>query len=275
VVDAFRRVTDVVEDTLSRPRSRALLDFLDSTRPVWWVVRAWVALQVADLMFGGWPHGWMVSINGYATGAVVLLIAMVISVQIGRGVWWPGSSEAPTATWLLRGLNLFGAVALVAVLGQMPSGSYDDSYVGVAWDPGQRADGGLRIDGEPVSNVFAYDAAGQPLTGVQLFDQAGEPLAIKKYERKLGPRSFEVAYPWAWTMSPANDSTNVFPMPVRRQVDTERGADGGEAPAIILPFARVPELPIETRAEMAKVQAQIEADKSGSRLRIPLPTAAQ
>lgn len=258
------RATERVRERLvaagERPAVRALAEFLVAMRPAWWVIRAWIALQVADLWFGGWPSSWMISVDGYFWGGLILLAAIAVSVQIGRGAWWPDSERSPWPRRLLWGLNAFAVAAIPFVLGSMPttqSGGYD---VGWARDPGRFADNGLRVDGRPVHNVYAYDAAGKPVLGVQLFDADGKPIAVSDYRSREGRSwgSYYVAYAWPWTMSEADDSTNVFPIPVKKQPDRgfEQHPFGGDDPATPrLPFDRVPALSAEARDEIARAMS--------------------
>lgn len=72
--------------------------------------------------------------------------------------------------------NVFAALALVPVAAAANSGSgpyyaYTDGFA-----PEGPNMTGVYLDGEPVTNVFPYDAQGEPLTDVQLFTDTGQPL---------------------------------------------------------------------------------------------------
>lgn len=134
-------------------------DFLLAIRPAWWVARGLVPAWLAGHMFGS-P----------LFGLLVAAIAVVISVELGRGRW-PGR----LAGTLTRLANVVAVLCLLAaVVGGFGIGGRN--HVGDA-DPIYGAPGLLQ-GGEPVTNVFPYDAQGHLLTGVQLFDQDGRPLAL-------------------------------------------------------------------------------------------------
>lgn len=240
-------------------------------RPLWWLLRAWAAVWVAGAVFG------FTMSSGVAV--LLLLIAVATSVFVGVGRVWPGGVRGSGARVVLLGVNVFAAFVLFMAWasGEIGGGEYDrgwnDGYA-EAGNPGgyvpdeERA--GLYSGGEPVGNIYPYDAAGKPLTGVQLFDQDGRPidvapqpdctstpadplppLDLEKYELAdvpcsddaggaLQPRIF---YPWS---NGAADLYNVFPLPSRIQPDTpldpDAFADGGErAPSIQEPpLATVP-----------------------------------
>lgn len=166
---ARERLTAVTE---SNPALASVVELVSELRPVWWFVRAWVATWLMAAFFGmersfGFDGAWWVVLVGLA----------VVSVQWGRGRWgFPARRE------LVQVGNVVAALALLPVLtaamswGSVSGGDYESGYQ-AGLDSGYGESGSaLQLDGEPVSNLYAYDAAGQPLTGVQLFDQAGRPI---------------------------------------------------------------------------------------------------
>lgn len=155
---------------VARPRVVPVWDFLRVLRPLWWAARAWVAVQLVDVFLGSWPHDYVPLLFGPVVGALVLVVAVVLSVQIGRGRLWPGSG-GPGARTTLLGLNLAALVVALPVTWQ------------VAASNGDRASPAYTYTQAPVSritacNVYPYDAEGRPLTGVQLFDASGRPLNV-------------------------------------------------------------------------------------------------
>ncbi|MFJ4107384.1 DUF1129 domain-containing protein [Oerskovia enterophila] len=171
----------------------AFLDFAAVLRPVWWVLRAWVVVLVL--------HAWF----GFSTGfalvprvpfwRLLLLAAIVVSVQWGRGRWlrWRAVHA------LRKVVNVVAVVVAVPVflsaafgannelngLYAEPSGSYRDGYQDGLREgrPGYSASdvstdggGGVFVDGSQVSNLFVYDASGQALQDVQIFDDQGRPV---------------------------------------------------------------------------------------------------
>jgi len=93
-------------------------------------------------------------------------------VQWGRGRWLPWR-------WLTGFCTLVSVCAVVAlpllILVAAHQLSYQNTY---AAPSDSYVSPGLVQNGEQVTNIFAYDAAGQPLPDVQLFDQDGQPLGV-------------------------------------------------------------------------------------------------
>ncbi len=198
-------------------------EILASLRPVWWVLRAWVAMQLLDYAIGNgrWGLDLFPTTGTPLMGLLLLLGAVVVSVQIGRGRLWPGTARAsrPWPRLLLVGLNAFAVLALAFVLAQLPTQQDAD----LAFDRGYRAGtgggGGLVYRGQSVKNVFPYDAQGHPLTGVQLFDQEGRPLSLNRTSEYIGwddatGDRWNVGYPW---MNGAQRLYNVVPLAMREQ----------------------------------------------------------
>ncbi|WP_248582269.1 hypothetical protein [Nocardioides sp. InS609-2] len=182
-------------------------EFVVSLQPAWWVLRAYVAVQSIDLlMVGSWQMGWVPTLDGL--GVPLLLLAVALSVQIGRSKLWPGSPGV-VARVVLLGLNLFAVCMVFPVFGSLPNATWaqiDSGYTDTAYSTG------ITSNGSDVSNIYPYDADGQPLTGIQLFDQYGAPLKVDEY-----------AAPWTYPWSNVNGEVwNTFPMP------QGAGDEGGE-----------------------------------------------
>lgn len=96
--------------------------------------------------------------------------AIVLSVQWGRGRWLPKNRMR----WL-KGLT--SVVAILALLPATALATNQLSNAGtVEYIDFDLSQSGLTMNGEQISNVFAFDCAGQPIEGVQLFDQRGNPV---------------------------------------------------------------------------------------------------
>jgi hypothetical protein len=193
-------------------------------RPAWWVLRAWLAVELLDLALG--PSEYLTVVPSLGTqffGVLVLVVAVVVSSLVGTGRLWV-DVHAP-GQWLARlvllGLNLFALViAFPSVLSAFP-GAWDSHRLsdGAIYNDGRQSfPPGLRDGNHYVRNVFAYDAEGRPLTGVQLYDQKGRPLAVVTQEPYLGSYrdagSTVRTYPW---FNGDQKLFNVFPLPVRAQ----------------------------------------------------------
>lgn len=134
-----------------------LPELLHSVRPVWWVLRALCAtalvteIWASQGIFGLTPHR-----------AVVALAAIVVSVQIGRGVWWPGTRlrQSLLLRMVIIVLNVF-AVLLLPVMFNRFLVSHDPYVVSETAFSAETE--GLLFAGRPVGNIYAYDARGNPL----------------------------------------------------------------------------------------------------------------
>lgn len=194
-------------------------------RPVWWVARAWAAVQLFDAFLGNGRFGLDVlpSFGTPLFGKLLLVAAVVVSVQIGRGKLWPGRQRqtAPWSRLLLLGLNTLAVLVVTVVVPQLPT----QRDIDLAFDRGYRATSGagtasgLMQRGRAVENVFPYDVQGQPLTGVQLFDQDGRPLNVAPGAGDQWSESGDrvtVTYPW---FNGTRRLYNVFPLPRRAQTE--------------------------------------------------------
>jgi hypothetical protein len=158
----FRRGWD---DFTTNRRVAAVVDFLVSLRPVWWVLRGLVIWVLLTTMVGGGTNFWPL--------AVVLV---VLSVQLGRGrmlgrAW---------ARWSLRAVSAVAIIAAPFVLA-WGVGTWNDAQWQAAYYGEQEYWGstnGLTQNGQQVDNIFAYDAEGKPIDEVQLYDQDGRPLNV-------------------------------------------------------------------------------------------------
>lgn len=209
-----RRWNELVEV----PALRAASDLLVTLRPVWWVLRAWVAIQLLDIFTQGGDLATPVpTIGGPLLGSLLWVVAIVVSVQVGRDKIWPGSGAArrTSARVVLLLLNTFAVLMTPVVLGQFPaSGTWADQYSGGYYEP----DPGLMNQDQYVRNVYPYDAEGNPLTGVQLFDEDGNPLNVATFmsEDLDGDGRANIPYPW---LNGEKELFNVFPLPEREQPD--------------------------------------------------------
>jgi hypothetical protein len=175
LVDALRAAPREVAGAMkefgsAHPSLGRIRDFFIAVRPLWWLFRAAV---VTALVMNVLTPGWWMPIN-FLT-AVVAIVALIVSVQFGRGKWLPFA-------WM-RGLLLAGNVILVIVSPLIIAGI--TTAVNNGWSAASYVDSsndltgsGLLENGEQVTNIFAYDAQGKPLTDVQLFDQDGKPLDL-------------------------------------------------------------------------------------------------
>jgi hypothetical protein len=148
--------------------------FALSLRPAWWLLRAYVAVQLVDLVLGDGSHGLgldvLPSLRGY--GAPVLLVAMVVSVQIGRGRLWPARGGAG-ARVLLLALNLV-AVALTPVVATSLI-SHEVAVREAAWyAPSAWVDPGIiTYQGRRICTLRVVDKEVRRVKGLRVLDVDG------------------------------------------------------------------------------------------------------
>jgi hypothetical protein len=181
--------------------------FLQTLRPFWWLVRAWVALQLIDLLFGNgsYDNGLDAIPSLHWLSFPLLVAAVVTSVQIGRGRLWSVPRRGTSRIALLV-LNLFALALVPVVLDNLVTTARVERWYGNQ-SPAP-APQGLFLNGRPVHNVYPYDAAGKPLVGVQLVDQSGRRLDVdgQAFNRGWGdPRPV----PW---LNGRIEAWNVFPL---------------------------------------------------------------
>lgn len=254
VLDAARTGFEAVVDRLPRDVSAAL----SWLRPLWWVLRGWLAVEVVD-MYGGRPRMNAVP-DLHGLGWLLCVVAVAGSIAVGRGRVWPGGEgRGALARTVLLGLNLFAVVVTPIAVAHVVDGVNDRYDRGVnagyqagasarAADPGTDK-AGLYADGEWVSNIYPYDAQGRPLVGVQLFDQTGKPIDVVTqtecvYDASEQPLDQERQYfPWS---DGATQKHNVFPVPSKVTGPDTPDPDPlaftrGPKPAVgQFPFAKVP-----------------------------------
>jgi hypothetical protein len=143
------------------------LNFLLVLRPAWWILRGWLGFEVLrSTVFGQWRF---VVLPASFFDFLLLTALVLLSVQWGRGRWLP-RRWLKVAPILASVVAIVVAVPILAEVGALPA---QVNYADEAYTPP-----GLALDGNPVSNIFAYDANGEPLTEVQLFTQNGKPLKV-------------------------------------------------------------------------------------------------
>jgi hypothetical protein len=248
---------------------------LDVLRPVWWVLRGWIAVQVAAVWWGDW--GLTFVPGGDLRGVAAVVLGVALSVQLGRGRLWPadGWRRIAVLRLVLVGLNCFAVAMVPVVLNGLDHSriSLSDGQFRAGFNAGFRSAAqqapvtrkkGVYVDGTWVSNIYPYDAKGRPLVGVQLFNQIGQPINVvtqPEYEdassrcviddngecdpADQGNPMPRVFYPWT---NGATQLLNVFPIPSRVQQGEQPSATAfseGTPPTIgPFPLASVPKVSV-------------------------------
>jgi hypothetical protein len=266
--------------------------FLVALRPVWWVLRAWLVLQLAIAwVFGSQRMG--LRLSGLAEW-LLLGVLVVLSVQWGRGAWF----QSRSTRWVPVLTNVVVVVALLPVLATMGSRYGQVESVYRAWEAGsfngdpqtvyqEKPVDGVVVDGIPVSNLFVYDAQGNPLQDVQVYDDRGRPVRTtfdNGYDQFWFPESTE---PWSFVPAVDTDGRsrwNVYPLRGAPTSQFEYDDDG--APVLQVgttagtppwPFAKAPALAGRGDAPLAPAGGTVSASGEPSATTptdvVPGPTA--
>lgn len=156
-------------------------------RPGGWVLRgALGSALVSEVLFGD---------TFVVPGLVVVVLGIVASVWVGQR-----AAGGDVIARLVGGVGAAVTVAAMLALGSSIAtwGFDEDTYY---------APTGLNVDGDPVQNIYGYDAQGERVEGLRLYDQYGTPMLVDTWE---GERSstFPV-YGWQ-TQTPAVDGVPLW-----------------------------------------------------------------
>lgn len=151
--------------------------------PAWWVIRGWLVGSFLSTVGNNNTLGGPRLMPRFGLELLLTLAITVLSVQWGRGRWfvWP---------WLRRLATVMSILAVWFGLVFALNGSTTSWGGPRDWDTGYyqgqqdalRLVNGVWVNGEPVINIFAYDAAGNPIPVVQLFDERGRPISLRNSE---------------------------------------------------------------------------------------------
>ncbi|KAA1378117.1 hypothetical protein [Aeromicrobium fastidiosum] len=213
LIDTWRGARTGVAEAIARnPALDSVSEFAASLRPLWWIVRAWLATWLLAAFFGMEDGYWF-----EAAWWVVFLAFAVVSVQGGRGTW-----RLPGVKGVVIAGNVLALVALLPVLAAARSwgGQSDDYNLGYADGSSSESSGdrkGLSLDGQPIENIYPYDAAGNKLTGVQLFDVDGKPLLPNRNVDETQVQQTPA------TLETGAQAYNVYPLTVMRMTYDDLG----------------------------------------------------
>ncbi|MFC4224287.1 hypothetical protein [Lysinibacter cavernae] len=160
----------------SRPALSGLAEFFVSLRPAWWVLRGWavykvIAFALTQAFF--WNSGLSSLLPQRLAEWFVCGLAIVVSVQWGRGKWMPFAWMPTFRTFVSVGAVAVIVVAVPLMLERASSYAYNQVYdEGASYD----TENGMIVNGTTVENIFPYDSEGNLLSDVQLFDQEGRPI---------------------------------------------------------------------------------------------------
>ncbi len=228
--------TRIGEGVRGFPGGTTLMSLLPRLRPAWWVFRAWLAALVVGI---DWPTG---AYNGIGHwGAFVWqMLFVVLSVAWGLRTERRGA-DTPTAEravlFLLNGIAVW--ICLLGVFGNGPLTDINSRVSETYGEPEPYAPyggaGGLSADGNPITNLTAFDLQGNPIPGFQLFDQDGNPVVA--VTDQPGPNG-ETAYPLSATDTTGYPVPGAFPLTyvvATDYVDPSTGASALQVSRIITP----------------------------------------
>ncbi|MDQ0424449.1 HAAS signaling domain-containing protein [Cellulomonas iranensis] len=253
-----RRLRAAADALLARLRIHAwwapVEQFAVSLRPAWWLVRAWAVYQLVVRVLDTRPT-WLPQ---HGAAWLLLLLAVVTSVQAGRGLWF----TSRPAVAAVRAATVVAAVALLPlVLWHNGQDAWARSAVAaLAYQHGSTSyrvevpQDGVVVDGMPVSNLFVYDAEGNPLSDVQIYDDRGRQVRTTFDEGTEPWFRPDDDRPWYFAPAVAQDGRqrwNVYPLrgwPEQEYVSPDSGVYGppeGVAPTTPpFPFAKAPTLEV-------------------------------
>lgn len=242
----------------AKPATSALLDFLVALRPVWWVLRGWIVFGLLIVLVKqDWPF--------FPRGLLEFILwaaVIAVSVQWGRGRWL-GTGRAGKA--LKYATSIVAAVLLLPLalisFDSVNRALYNQSYGYDYASAASAVSDGLSLDGENVSNVFAYDCSGQPLRNVQLFSENGTKLSVNPFGDGYSSYPDKEAQADVFGLPSqfvaAHEGWNVFPLDVTErnpyESDGTEESDLGRIQAP-LPFNTVQPLLNECTPEAPKVK---------------------
>ncbi|TXL61542.1 hypothetical protein [Aeromicrobium terrae] len=216
-------------------------------RPVWWVARAVVAYFAVVWATGEYRQLMPDTVVEW----FVLAVAVVISVAWGLGRWQPSWFRVP----IIVG-NVLAVALLVPVLNHQGDqtttwADAEDALVPANVDSNQMDLTGVYSDGNPVTNIFAFDAKGRALRDVQLFDEMGRPLVTSTPGGNgcLDADCNDVGL-WApAVLSTGKYAWNVYPMRMLPSDDNLTYLDDERPQVRPAPYANVPSVDRERTAQ--------------------------
>jgi hypothetical protein len=216
-----RRLTGLWGAALAHPAGQAVAEFLPELRPAWWVVRGYLAVQVASVglsyLFAGDGLSFPVPelLGSQVLGLLAVIAAAAGSVALGRrgAATRQAHGLLVLANTALAVFAFFLLTDLGASRNAAEAGWDQARFMEVHPDPDLGL--GLRADGREISNIFPFDADGKPLRDVYLVDQDGQPVVASH----LDDPALEPTLPLD---RDGNEVLNRYPQ-VQEQVDLASG----------------------------------------------------
>ena len=165
------RATNVVERGRQSWAGQELVRLSPVLRPAWWVARAYLAVAFVSQAqgVGADPFPIPELLGSRIIGLLAILVAIPLSVRLGE------RSLPRSGRLLVAGGSVVLAVFGLSLLDD--AGSSHVHYI-ESYDAPTYADRGCltAASGQPITNLYAYDADGRLLDPVLLYDQDGRPI---------------------------------------------------------------------------------------------------
>jgi hypothetical protein len=227
------RLTEAARRLFADPRAAAARRLGTELAPIWWLVRAYVAVAALAL-WADWswttlhPAIPSFGIGGPGSGlGGVVLIALAAVASLGLGLL--SRQREGALRRISLGANVVLVLASLPVLGHLADPPRVDASVPEAVTVFPM---GLVYEGEPVENIYPYSRDGQLLLDVLLYDGAGRPISV-------GPMSDP--YRRVLRTEDGDPILNSFPLRYY-EPGTREVADPTAAPAVELPQVVTPAL---------------------------------
>lgn len=183
--DLGRRLRAIGVRVSEHPAVTALRRLGRELAPIWWVLRAYLAVgAIAYAAGSSWSLRLPIvpRLGSAKTGLAVIVIAVVVSVWLGLELRRHGSPFPRLALIVNAALLL----AVIPVVAQLADSSSYNALVARADAPVPGLPLGLFYDGGAVENIYPYSRDGRLLHDVFLYDSTGRPIEIRS-NRALDP----------------------------------------------------------------------------------------
>ncbi len=245
------------------PAGATTLDFIASLQPAWWVARGLAAYWPITAIFIGF-------VTPIPTGLLTLVLAAALvigSIWVGKRNW------GPAMKFLILAGNVFAIFVLILALDYVKYNNriyeqYVDDEIPMY---------GLALNGNEITNIFAYDENGALIPQVQLFDQDGKAITTSDpggngcltWVVDPSNANFNESCPTAGVWMPSKLETgafvwNIFPM---KMAETEYEGDteplvGAEPVDAAAPFVKVPAIGGVEKSDGTKPDEKANKDET-------------
>ena len=169
----FERAAATLRRARASAAGREAVRLWPVLQPAWWVVRAYLAVSLLAATGRSGPSRvtFLPRLAGNpALGLLAVLVAIAVSVRLGQ------RRPSPVGRVAVGVVNVVLVVYAISLLGR-PVGGIEVRRVD-AFGPVAPKGQACLLDGsgQPITNLYAYDAGGHLLDPVLLYDQNGQPV---------------------------------------------------------------------------------------------------